>query len=110
MKDRGETMKRHTKKAEHRMHAMVRSLREKYYKLLQIKLLFVYMLNLKVEMRAGTLSIDKDILTAKIRHMGRGKFKILHLKMVEINTSIKQQMHQMYLAARENETMQPNGV
>ena len=42
-----------------------------------------------IEMRAGTLSIDKDILTAKIRHMGRGKFKILHLKMVEINTSIK---------------------
>ena len=30
---------------------------------------------------------------------------ITSLKMVEINTPIKQWMHQMYLAARENESL-----
>ena len=44
------------------------------------KLLFVNMLNLKKADRNESwcmLSIDKAILTAKIQHMGRGKFKIL---------------------------------
>jgi hypothetical protein len=59
--------------------------REKNYKLLR-RLLFLDMLNLKKTDTQHhddnnsswcTLSIEKDMLTAKILHIGRGKFKIL---------------------------------
>ena len=59
---------------------IIQSTSEKKYKLLLRKLLFVNMLNLKKADRNEswcTLSIDKAILTAKIQHMGRGKFRIL---------------------------------
>jgi hypothetical protein len=51
-----------------------------------------------------TLSIDKTILTANIRTAyEKRKVRILAAEN-GINISIKQWMHQMYLAARDNDS------